>query len=158
MENKELMMQENTQEEKGITVQTEHGLGFFDAGQPSRMWASFDTTSEEGQVKAYNAVSDTTYVIADLAGSGQVIEVVDFMMHDITRLNEETGEMEPVVRVVLIDSNGDSYSATGTGVVNSLKSLTQIKGMPSAEKPFRVTPVYKPTRNNGHKTVILRLA
>lgn len=71
------------------------------------------------QAKVYQALNNPTHRIADFINKEFQVEHVLIEAADI--LNEDTGEISRVPRVVLISPEGESYQAISTGIFNSVK-------------------------------------
>lgn len=92
------------------------------------MYCSIQGGTHESKVAVFNASNNPTHKVGDYIN--KVIMVKDVLAEQI-ELCGETGELEPAVRVVLIDTDGESYQAVSTGIFNALKKAIAIFGAPT---------------------------
>lgn len=85
---------------------------------------SFDVDTPENRIMAYNAINNPDARIADMIN--KTIELRDVVMTPVDLVNEETGEVERATRSILIDTQGVTYTATATGIYNSLRNIYMI--------------------------------
>lgn len=76
--------------------------------------------------RVYNAMNDPEFRIADFINKTIEVENVLLEIRDI--LNEESGEISRVPRVVLIDAEGKAYQATSVGMFNVVKNAFAVFG------------------------------
>lgn len=83
----------------------------------------------------------------------------DVYAESLQFVDEKTGEIQPGVRIVIIDTEGNSYGCCAMGVFSALKKLFKVFGMPTWEEGIAVTPYTVPSRRvpNG-KVLTLKLA
>lgn len=93
------------------------------------MYCSIQGGTHESKVAVFNASNNPTHKVGDYIN--KVIMVKDVLAEQIELTNEETGGLEPAVRVVLIDTDGESYQAVSTGIFNALKKAIAIFGAPT---------------------------
>ena len=86
-------------------------------------YCSMAASTKEDQKILFNAISTPQFRIKDCINT--VINVKDVFIEpaDMTR---EDGSVQTVPRIVLIDTEGKSYSATSFGVYNALSRLITI--------------------------------
>ena len=68
----------------------------------------------------YNAMNNPTHKVSDFIN--KKIKVENVLIESLDLLNDETGEVDRVPRIVLIDPEGNSYVATSKGILNSIKN------------------------------------
>lgn len=117
-------------------------------------FCSMKAETMEEKKKLYKAMTAADKKVGDCIN--QKISIKDVFMDIFDIANEETGEVESVPHIVLIDSEGTSYEAVSKGVFDSLKNLVQIFGSPTWEDPIDVI-VKQRTIKNGHKMLTLDL-
>ena len=127
----------------------------FNNPQAHSIFTTIEATDRKAKIAVYNAISAPEKKIAECIG--EVITVKDFVVHDVTVLDERTGELNNLLRTVLIDVNNVSYEAVSTGVANSLQRLITFVGKPSAEEPITFKIKQKKTRNGDNKVTILEI-
>lgn len=125
--------------------------------QANKLYCSIKSDgTRKSKVKIYNAINNADKKVADCIG--EVIELVDVIAHPATVLDEETGEITEILRTVLIDKDGISYSASSIGITNSLEKIFAIVGMPSwTEEPLKVKIKQVATGNGMNKVNTLEL-
>lgn len=99
-------------------------------------YSSLKTGTLEEKAIYYNAISDPEFRIADKVG--EIINVKDIYIELIDMTNDETGEVNKAPRVILIDTDGHSYSCVSMGIFNSLRRLVQVFGAPTWEQGLAV--------------------
>ena len=62
---------------------------------------------------------------------GKIINVKDVFVEEVRFADEETGEITFAPRIVVIDTNGESYQAVSVGVMSAFKKLFQLFGQPT---------------------------
>ena len=88
----------------------------------------------------------------------EVIEIKDFVVHPVTILDENTGELVNMLRTVIISADSTSYEAVSVGIANSLHRLIQFVGQPSEwEEPVFVKIKQKKTRTGDNKVTLLEI-
>ena len=93
------------------------------------MFCSIQGGTHDAKVAVFNASNNPDHKVGDFIN--KVIMVKDVLAEQIEITDEETGEVESAVRVVLIDVDGKSYQAVSTGVFNALKKAIAIFGAPT---------------------------
>jgi hypothetical protein len=76
----------------------------------------------------YNAINSPEAQLADCIN--QRIAVADFIVQQVT-ITKETGEVVSAPRIVLIDTEGHTYSCVSVGIHNALQTICFIFGMPA---------------------------
>ena len=84
----------------------------------------------------YNAMNNPTHRIGDCIN--KKLKIRDVLAELIELENEETGEMQTVPRVVLIDDKGESYQAVSTGIFNAVKKAIAVFGAPTWDDPLEI--------------------
>ena len=93
------------------------------------MFCSIQGGTHENKVAVFNASNNPDHKVGDFIN--KIIMVKDVLAEQIELTDEETGEVETAVRVVLIDVDGKSYQAVSTGIFNALKKAIAIFGAPT---------------------------
>lgn len=112
--------------------------------EPGTMLCTIENTGDRAaQSKIFNAMNDPDYRIADFINKTIKVENVLIEIREI--LNEDTGEIARVPRVVLISPDGTSYQATSIGILNSVKYAFHVYGVapwdPALEFEIKQKPV-----------------
>lgn len=84
----------------------------------------------------YNAMNNPTHRIGDCIN--KKLKIKDVLAELIELESEETGEMQVVPRVVLIDEKGESYQAVSTGIFNAVKKAIAVFGAPTWDEPIEI--------------------
>jgi len=121
-------------------------MGGTSMGDTSKLFATMSEqavwTSIPLEQKALilKAMQNADYSMIDWFDSnpGKNISLSDVLIHNVNIPDEETGEMIPCVRTVLIDSEGMTYSSVSKGVLDSLHKLFSLYGMPPYAEPLKV--------------------
>lgn len=97
--------------------------------------------TDEQKALYYNATSSPDFRISDCIN--KVIRVKDIFveMVEMEKKTEDgtlTGEVELVPRIVLIDTDGCSYTAVSKGVFAALRRLCMVYGMPTWEDGINI--------------------
>lgn len=108
----------------------------FTTAERSMLVCSFDTTTDEGRAKAYNATIAADRKVEDNIGEG--IAMKDFLIEQIVVLNEETGELEPRLHSVIFAADGKSYESQSKGIASSLRSLDGLYHFDQREQPLDI--------------------
>lgn len=116
-------------------------------------YCSMAALTKEDQKILFNAISTPQYRIKDCINT--VINVKDVFIEpaDMTR---EDGSVQTVPRIVLIDTEGKSYSATSFGVYNALSRLITICGRPTW--PDGIAIRIKQVSNGKNNTLTFEMA
>lgn len=97
-------------------------------------------TAEDRKAKAtlYNACANPEKISAHL---NHEIRMIHFYVEIIQCVNENTGGVVNVPRVVLIDETGKGYQAVSVGVYNAVKRIVSMFGNPNTwDEPVTVIP------------------
>lgn len=99
-------------------------------------FCSIQGGTHEDKVAVFNASNNPDHKVGDFIN--KVINVKDVIAEQIELTDEETGEIQNAVRVVLIDTKGESYQAVSTGIFNALKKAIAIFGAPTWDEGLPV--------------------
>lgn len=107
------------------------------------------------RIKLYNAVANAEKKVSDLIG--ETITVVHMVAHPTKMLDDATGELRDLTRVVLIGPEGESYHSMSNGVVQSMKRICDIVGAGPWEDEPLVIKVKQINTQAGNRTFNLEL-
>ena len=99
-------------------------------------YISFQLDNPSSRIAAYNAINNPDAKISDMIN--KTIDLVDVVMVPVTLVSDETGEVESAMRSILVDADGTTYTATATGIFNSLKNIYLIFGTLHFDDPIKV--------------------
>lgn len=89
---------------------------------------TIDRSTQEGKKLSYNAQMNARS-LSEVA-SGTVIDLHDLILRRGTRVDQETGEVTPLVEVILVTADGDALFSQSTGVRNSAVAILDSFGTP----------------------------
>ena len=98
-------------------------------GKELQQFCSFTPETDEQRAELYNALNSPDVRISDHVN--KEIDLRDFVVEPVELRNETTGELEVAPRVVLIDTDGNSYHGVSNGIYNALSRLCMIYGRSS---------------------------
>lgn len=99
-------------------------------------YCSMSAETEEEKLKLFKAINDTDKRLSDMVNT--TIMLKDIYAEQVNFVDEETGEITPGVRIVLVDDKGVSYGCASQGVFNAISKLISIFGEPTWETPLPV--------------------
>lgn len=115
-----------------------------------------DDGSRASKVAIYNSINSDGEKLIDHCG--ETLEISDVAAHGVSLADEKTGEINEVLRVVLIGTDGTTYSCVSSGVTESLKKIFAIIGVPSWKNdPVKIIPTEVRTKQ-GRRVLTLALA
>lgn len=117
-----------------------------DAGQMFR--TSFDLTTEEGQAMAFAALADAEDLRDHL---DEVIYLTNYVAQAVELNDAATGEVTEAVRVILIDKDGNNYSAVSNELRRGLSMLAGIYGPPAMWTEPKAVVVSEKTSKNKRR-------
>ena len=97
--------------------------------QTKAFYTSMKGDTVEEKSKLFNAMNNPDKRISDMIG--KIINVKDVFVEEVRFADEETGEITFAPRIVVIDTNGESYQAVSVGVMSAFKKLFQLFGQPT---------------------------
>ena len=97
--------------------------------QTKAFYTSMKGDTVEEKSKLFNAMNNPDKRISDMIG--KIINVKDVFVEEVRFADEETGEITYAPRIVVIDTNGESYQAVSVGVMSAFKKLFQFFGQPT---------------------------
>lgn len=110
-------------------------------------YCSIICKTNEERKNLFNALEQADVLLNDVVGTE--FELKDVYIHRYERINEETGEVEPKVRIILFDTEGKSYACGSFGIFNILSRMFEVFGTPSQwEQPLKVRVVKKDIKDN----------
>lgn len=114
-----------------------------------------DDGTRASKAKIYNAISNPTHSLADFIG--KQLEITDVVCHYVEMVDDNTGEVIQAPRMVFVDVKGETYQCISNGVLQSIKRIFPIVGMPSwKDEPLKLVVGQKKGRK-GFKFLTLEL-
>nr|UVY25577.1 MAG: Single-stranded DNA-binding protein [Bacteriophage sp.]UWG00143.1 MAG: Single-stranded DNA-binding protein [Bacteriophage sp.]UWG11507.1 MAG: Single-stranded DNA-binding protein [Bacteriophage sp.] len=101
-------------------------------------YCSMVAESAEDKAILYNAMNNPAFRLGDCIN--QTINVKDIFVEVVNCTNEQTGEVKPCPRIVLIDDKKQGYQCVSIGVFSAIKKLFGVYGEPhNWAKPVPLT-------------------
>lgn len=110
--------------------------------------------TRESASKFYAAMNNPEFRVSDFINKTIPVQDVLIEIRDI--VNEDTGEIDRVPRVVLIDPDGRGYQATSKGMYNVVKNASIAFGSAPWTPPLEFTIKQRPTKNGSMLTADVR--
>ena len=99
-------------------------------------YCSMVANTPEEKKALFNAMNNPEYHLSECINMHLFIK--DVYCETVTIINDETGEISPAVRIVLIDKDGVGYQCTSRGVYSALKKCFSVYGMPTWDEPLEI--------------------
>ena len=91
-------------------------------------YCSFIPSTLEEKKALYNAMTRPDHRFSDCLN--MVVDVHNCYIEEVEMVNDDTGEVQKIPRVVLIDGNNEGYVAISRGVYRDFVRVCQVFGMP----------------------------
>lgn len=135
------------QNNTAVTVYSDEGFNLAaDLTTAQMQFCSMKAESAEEKIKLYNAMNNPEKRLGDCIN--MTIAAKDIYVEIVNCTNEETGEVTPAPRIVILDDKGVSYQCVSIGIYSAIKKIIQIFGAPTWTKPVKmeVKQITKGTR------------
>lgn len=106
--------------------------------------ASYDLTTEAGQIAAFNAGVASDHKLSDFAG--KTIIMTAWLVEPIEAVNQLTGELENRPHIVITDAEGATYEAQSVGLYQALQRLKAIRPVIDADNPAKIEIINRKVR------------
>lgn len=106
--------------------------------------ASYDLSTEEGQIAAFNAGVASDYKLSDFAG--KTIVMTAWLVEPIEAVNQLTGELENRPHIVITDADGATYEAQSVGLYQALQRLKAIRPVIDEDNPATIEIINRKVR------------
>lgn len=111
-------------------------------------YCSMTAADDKARVTLYNACSNPLR-LSDMVNKR--IRMLHVYAEIIQVINEKSGELVSVPRVIIIDESGKGYQAVSVGIYNSIKRIISMFGEPDTwEKPHTVEIQNVNLKNGQH--------
>lgn len=117
-------------------------------------FCSMKAETQEEKTKLYNAMNNPDKRLGDCIN--KTINAKDLYVEIVSCTNEETGEVTPCPRIVIIDDKGVSYQCVSIGIYSAIKKIIQVFGAPTWTTPIKLE-VIQITKGN-RKMLTLNVA
>lgn len=113
---------------------------------------TLDMGDEEGKLKVFSVLQDSENLRDHI---NEQFGLIDVVQERVEFTNEETGDVEPQIRTILIADDGQAYHATSSSLASSVQRLFSIFGDPrSWYGPKEVKAIEKKSVSNGMRRYI----
>lgn len=126
-----------------VMEEAKHEVATIDANERNLMqqedlgaYYSLQAVTREDKIKMYNAINNPDARLGDHIN--EVIKAKDLLIEVIELVNESSGELQKVPRIIIIDDMGKSYVAVSVGVFSALKRIVKLFGDPSWDEPIEM--------------------
>lgn len=106
-----------------------------------------DMTHEQ-RVNLFNAVNNAEGLSDQV---GKDLWLTGFIVQDVEKENEQTGEIICSKLITVIDSDGKAYATNSKPFLQSLKQLKQVFNYDWAKEPVCVTIIQKKSSSSSNK-------
>lgn len=113
-----------------------------------------DGKDRKKAAQVYNALNNPEFRVADYINKD--IAVTDVLIEISEIINEETGEVDTVPRVVLIDEDGKAYQAVSVGMFNCIKNAIKVFGEPTWDPALVFTIKQRSVKNGSMLTAEIK--
>lgn len=103
----------------------------------SANYSSLKAGTLKEKAALFNAMSNPNHKVGDFINRS--IRVKDVYVEIIELTDEDTGEVTNAPRIVLIDTEGDSYQAVSKGIFSALSRAIQVFGEPTWDDGLPIT-------------------
>lgn len=104
----------------------------------------------KASAKIFNAMNNPQHRIADSINT--VIPVTDYLIEMTEIVNEETGAVDKVPRVVLVDEKGEAYQAVSFGMFNVVRNVVNVCGNAPWNPPVKLKIKQVPVKRGSMLT------
>lgn len=116
-------------------------------------YCSIPLDTVENKKKVFKISEKADGIVKDILD--KPIKLKDLFIQKFDKVNDETGEIEEKVRLILIDSEGKSYASASKGLYRSILKLCALIGLPETwENPIDAVISETATKNGGKTYVI----
>lgn len=151
------------EQETGVAVVPENSTALapandatmFGLGGDLALWTSIDKGSDEGKALIMKAATGTATKGPEVLMT-ETFNMANILVHKVPVASNDTGEIQVMDRVVLIDPKGETAAFVSNGVMQSLRLIFALYGAPPFAKPIPIRLVPVKTRR-GFRTYNLNV-
>lgn len=107
-----------------------------------------DDMTHEQRVNLFNAVNNAEGLSDQV---GKDLYLTGFIVQDVEKENEQTGEIILSKLITVIDKDGKAYATNSKPFLQSLKQLKQVFNYDWVKKPICVTIIQKKSNSSSNK-------
>lgn len=90
------------------------------------MRTNLDMNNVENKKLVFNMVNSPNIRLSSMVGKS--IHAKDYVVDNVSIVNQETGEVQDMQRIVIRDENGETYHTMGRGLVESFTRILDLFG------------------------------
>lgn len=121
----------------------------------SNVYSSFKGDDFDTREKVLDATTNSAPVSEHL---GKKINLANIIIQSVEMADDKTGELSEQPRIILIDTDGNSFHAISGGLLRSVENILGILGEPH-QWPRPITVVVEEKKgNNGYKFFTMKKA
>ena len=135
-----------------MTTTNDKMLDFNAFNRETNQFVSFRAEDMKSKVRLFNAMNQPKYKVSDMIN--KKIKLKDVILMNVT-MEGEDGEQDTGIRSVLIDADGNAYTATSNGIFSSLTNLYMIFGTLHFEEPLEILISQIPTKRGSTLSITL---
>lgn len=114
--------------EQSAVVQMDGDNFIADLTTAETAYCSLQAATKEEKAQLFNAINQPQHKLSEMIG--KTITVENVYCEVVQLISEKTGEITKAPRIVLFDSDGNSYQCVSVGIFGSLKKIFAIFGEP----------------------------
>lgn len=123
------------------------------SGQSFSVHTTLPVATEDDRRKVIELLEGETIEGGSMLGSQ--MEVSHYIIHEVSRVNEESGEVETWPRSLFIQPDGTAVSFGAEGVLKSLARLAWMRGTPPPFDPPIKVRIAQRALKGGRRTIKL---
>lgn len=123
-----------------------NSMVLFNNGEVNEILGRKGRTFDE-RLAIANAIASSPEKVGDHVN--QELDLVNFYISKVHLTDSETGEFSSAVRTVLIGRDGEIWGCTSSGIINALKGLCTVFGMPDEWENSIIIRVKSLSRGKG---------
>lgn len=85
-----------------------------------------DTNNIENKKALFNLLNNPNIRLSSMVGKS--IHAKDYVIDDVSIVNQETGEVQDTQRLAIRDANGETYHTMGRGLLESFSRILDVFG------------------------------
>lgn len=90
------------------------------------MRTNLDMNKVENKKLAFNMINSPNVRLSSMVG--KVIHASDYVIDSVNIINQDTGEVQETQRLVIRETNGETYHTMGRGLVESFNRILDVFG------------------------------
>lgn len=120
-----------------IPFSEDFASSLIESNKNKSVFCSLPMDTAEQKKLAFNVMGNPEKKISDAVNL--TIEVTDIYCETAQVMDQNTGELRDMPRIVLIDKDGHSYQSVSFGIYRAVCRLISIFGVPHWDEPIPIT-------------------